>query len=170
MKNMNKNRLSTVLFICLAIALIMTACMNKTGMDETPAPTMTAAASPSVTPKTTVETQSFFDWSVNGEAIEKNLSRISELSEARVIVNDSTALVAVKLNPAYKGEVTDRIREMIASEITKADAGIQNIIVTAEETDVSRAYAISDRMRAGETLEKLKGDIENLFNNLTGRV
>lgn len=170
MKNVNSKKISSILIICLLLALLMTACMNKTGVDTNATNAPTASVSPSVTPRTTVEATTPFDWMVNGEAIEKNLSKISEISEARVVVNGQSALVAVKFNPAYKGELTDRIREMIANEITKADGNIENIVVTTDDNDVNSIYTVSDRMRAGESMNTLRTDIEDLFRKLTGRV
>ncbi|MBQ1256982.1 MAG: YhcN/YlaJ family sporulation lipoprotein [Clostridia bacterium] len=170
MKNVNRKKISTVLFLCLAIALIMTACMSKTGSDESPMTTPGASAAPSVTPKATVEAQGAFDWLVNGEKVEENLSKISEINEARVIVNGDTALVAVRFNPAYKGEMTDRIREMISNEITKADPRVKTVSVTADENAVTKTYALSDRMRAGEGIENIKKDIEDVLRSIADKM
>ncbi|MBR3928137.1 MAG: YhcN/YlaJ family sporulation lipoprotein [Clostridia bacterium] len=170
MKDVNRKKISMVLFLCLAIALIMTACMNKTGSDENPMTTPGMTAAPSVTPSATVESQGAFDWLVDGEKVEENLSKISEISQARVIVNSDTALVAVKFNPAYKGELTDRIREMISNEIKKADPRIKTVTVTADENAVTKAYALSDRMRAGEAFEALKNDVEDLLRSIADRM
>lgn len=170
MKDVNRKKISMVLFLCLAIALIMTACMNKTGTDEVPMTTPGVSAAPSVTPNATVEAQGAFDWLVNGEKVEENLSKISEISEARVIVNSDTALVAVKFNPAYKGEMTDRIREMISNEIKKADPRVKTVSVTADENAVTKTYALSDRMRAGEGIENLKKDIEDVLRSIADKM
>lgn len=170
MKDLNRKKISTLLFLCLAIALVMTACMNKTGVDEAPAFTPGPSAAPAATPKTTVEAASAFDWTVNGERIEENLSRISEISEARVIVDGNTALVAVRFNSAYKGELTDRIREMVKEEITKADARITDVTVTSDAAAVEKTYALSDRLRAGETMGNLKSDLQNLLNSIKDKL
>ena len=170
MKDVNRKKISMVLFLCLAIALIMTACMNKTGTDEVPMTTPGVSAAPSVTPNATVEAQGAFDWLVNGEKVEENLSKISEISEARVIVNSDTALVAVKFNPAYKGAITDRIREMISNDINKADPRVKTVSVTADENAVTKTYALSDRMRAGEGIENLKKDIEDVLRSIADKM
>ena len=170
MKNVNRKKTSMVLSLCLAVALVMTACMNKTGLDEQPMSTPGASAVPSMTPKATVEATGAFDWLAEGEKIEENLAKISEISQARVVVDGDTALVAVKFNPAYKGELTDRIREMVANEIRKADARIRTITVTADEDAVTKTYAISDRMRAGEGLESLKKDISDILNSIADKL
>ena len=170
MKDVNRKKISMVLFLCLAIALVMTACMSKTGTDENPMTTPVASATPSGTPQATGEAQGAFDWLVHGEKVEENLSKISEISQARVIVDSDTALVAVKFNPAYKGELTDRIRDMIANEIKKADPRVKNVSVTADENAVTKTYALSDRMRAGEGIETLKKDIEDVLRSIADKM
>ena len=145
----------------------MSACMRSSSTDT--APEMTPSASPAVTPSATVSNNNPFDWNVNAPQIENNLGRISEISEARVVVDSPTALVAVKFSPAYKGELTPRIREMVAAEIMKADPSIKTVAVTADEADVDKAYSLADRLRAGEALEGLKKDIEDIVRNITTR-
>ena len=44
----------------------------------------------------------------------------------------------------------ERIREMVAAEVKKADPNIQTVAVTAEDDDVDGVYDISDRLRKGE--------------------
>ena len=167
MKNRKNNNLATVLFACLALALVMTACMNASTTDTAPAGTPGPA--PSMAPSATVANRDPFDWNVHASEIEENLRRISEISEARVVVDGSTALVAVKFAPAYKGEMTPRIREMVAGEIMKADPEIKTVAVTADEADVTRAYDLSERLRAGEVIDNLRNDIEEIVRNITTR-
>lgn len=167
MNNLRNRTLSHILFACLAAALLLTACMSSsTGSD---APDATPSASPSAAPETTVSNKNPFDWSVNTPEIENNLGRISEISEARVVVDGQTALVAVKFSPAYQGEMTPRIRQMIAGEIMKADSSIKTVAVTADEADVGKTYDLSDRLRAGEKIEAIKKDIEDIVRNITTR-
>lgn len=167
MKDVNRKKISMVLFLCLAIALVMTACMSKTGTDENPMTTPGASAAPSVSPQATVEAQGAFDWLVNGEKVEENLSKISEISEARVIVNGDTALVAVKFNPAYKGEMTERIREMVAAEVMAADPRITTVAVTAYEDDVDDVYELADKMALGRDVNELKEEVSEIVRNAT---
>ena len=159
MKNLKNRNLTSVLVLLFAVALIMSACMRSSSTDT----------APEMTPSATVSNNNPFDWNVNAPQIENNLGRISEISEARVVVDSPTALVAVKFSPAYKGELTPRIREMVAAEIMKADPSIKTVAVTADEADVDKAYSLADRLRAGEALEGLKKDIEDIVRNITTR-
>ena len=108
-----------------------------------------------------------FDW-MNGAAdIEKAISQISEISDARVVVTNSTALVGVRFDNAYKGEITERIREMVAAEVLKADPSIQTVAVTASEDDVKKVYELSEQIRSGRTADELSADINSIVRNAT---
>ena len=78
-----------------------------------------------------------------------------------------TALVGVKFTAAYKGEMTERIREMVAAEVKKADPAIQTVAVTSYEEDVAKVYAIADQVRAGRAMDELAADINEIVRNAT---
>ena len=108
-----------------------------------------------------------FDWVTGAGQIEGNVNRISEIADSRVVVTGTTALVGVKFTSAYQGELTERIREMIAAEVKKADPSIQTVAVTASEEDVGRVYEISEKLRSGEPAEPLGEKINEIVRNAT---
>ena len=108
-----------------------------------------------------------FDWANGAADIEKAIARISEVADARVVVTNSTALVGVKFDNAYKGEITERIREMVAAEVLRADPNIQTVAVTASEDDVNKVYALSEQIRAGRNADELSAEINAIVRNAT---
>ncbi len=108
-----------------------------------------------------------FDWANGAADIEKAIARISEISDARVVVTNTTALVGVKFDNAYKGELTERIREMVAAEVLKADPAIQTVAVTSAPEDVKKVYELSEQIRSGRTADELSADINSIVRNAT---
>jgi len=108
-----------------------------------------------------------FDWANGAAEIEKAIDQISEIAESRVVVTNSTALVGVKFDSVYKGQLTERIREMVAAEVLKADPSIQTVAVTSDDGDVQKVYALSDQIRAGRTADELSSDINSIVRNAT---
>ena len=169
---MNQRKLKRM-FLALALILVagvtVTGCMNRSG-NETTQPAPTADYMPQVattdSPGATRSAERF-DWTRNAAQIEARLSQISEISEARVVVTGNTALVGVKFNQAYQGEMTERIREMVAAEILAADPQITTVAVTADEDDVEDVYEISERTLAGREMDTLKEDINEIVRNAT---
>ena len=108
-----------------------------------------------------------FDWANGASDIEKAIGGISEIADARVVVTNTTALVGVKFDNAYKGELTERIREMVAAEVLKADKAIQTVAVTSAEEDVKKVYELSEQIRAGRTADELSAEINSIVRNAT---
>ena len=191
---MSNYKVLSLILAVLAVCAALASCMRNDAarVDQTPEPTASYAprggatagptagvygeseTPPSVSGATVNEGDtsastgtSAFDW-MNGAAdIEKAIGQLSEISEARVVVADTTALVGVKFDPAYKGEMTERIRQMVASEVLKADPAIQTVAVTAHDADVQKVYALSDQVRAGRTVDQLKNEINAIVRSAT---
>ena len=182
---MKFQRLSMAFALALTVALALTGCMNDAGRNAAPAPTSTPdympgntqtvnppvatldPTAPADTSGTTGGALTPFDWANNASRIETAINRISELSESRVVVTGSTALVGVKFDNVYKGQLTERIRQLVAAEVMRADPSIQTVAVTGDEADVQKIYALADQIRAGRTADDLAGDINSIVRNAT---
>ena len=108
-----------------------------------------------------------FDWTKNAAGIEARINQISEIAESRVVVNGNTALVAVKFAPEYRGEMTERIRQMVAAEIMAADPNIQTVAVTADDDDVEDIMDIAEDLLSGANADEIKDDINEIVRNAT---
>lgn len=185
-------KISKIFLMTLIMAMAcsgMTACMNMGGEDKNvlPTPEGTANFMPDTTNNIsgdmgaapgnygnagrTGETAGgalgVFDWANGAANIENNINQISEIAESRVVVTGTTALVGVRFTGAYRGEMTERIREMVAAEVKKADPGIQTVAVTADDEDVAKIYSLSDEVRAGRVMDELSAEINEIVRNAT---
>ena len=163
-----KKSLFSVFVLALLAAVLLAGCMNR-GDESAVEPTST----PDYMPQGTVNSSAApsvgagFDWTKRAAEVEGRIAQLSEVSEARVVVEGNTALVAVKFNQAYQGEKTERIREMVAAEVMQADPRITTVAVTADDEDVQGVYELSDRVLAGTPLEQLKDRINEIVRNAT---
>ena len=174
---MKKIKSGMTLMTLAALALSLAACMNMAQEPAaTAAPTASATMSatfmPNGTPAPTdamnqTGLNAAFDWRGNASRIEERINQISEISESRVVVTGSTALVGVKFASAYKGEMTERIREMVAGVVREADPSIQTVAVTAEKGDVDAVYGFADQIQTGKNGDDLAEDINRIVRNIT---
>ena len=178
---MSIRKIIPVILIIAAVGLALAACMNNDTANLPPAPTATADFAPGGaqngaqngsgaagnTAATTDGALNPFDWANGASDIERAISRISELSDARVVVTNTTALVGVKFDGAYKGKLTERIREMVAAEVLRADPNIQTVAVTANDNDVKKVYELSEQIRSGRTADELAAEINAIVRNAT---
>lgn len=189
---MKINALLIVAAVVLALSLALTGCMNSTTRNVNPSTTNSPdympgnngnangdvvpvnPTSPAATANNDGSTSGAtsgalmpFDWANGAAQIEAAIARISEIAESRVVVTDSTALVGVKFDGVYKGQLTERLRQMIAAEVMKADPSIQTVAVTSEAGDVQKVYALSDQIRNGRTSDELSDSIHAIVRNAT---
>lgn len=181
-----KNHLKTIAMIALGLVLMLSlsGCMRSNNEPQTTAPEAT------VMPSTTdglmpVETNApdgavgatdapeggvvgeRFDWKAKAALVENRINLFSEIAESRVVAYEQTALVGVRFANQYKGEMTQRIRDMIAGEVMAADANIQVVAVTADTADVETIYELADRMKTGVDEATLREDIDKIVRNAT---
>jgi len=167
--------ISLVLVLCFALG----GCMNAYRQPEptpeyTMGPTNGVTNEPNATngigaatPAPGASPLVAFDWMQRGKSIEDNINRISEISASRVIVNGGTALVGVQFASQYKGELTGRIRDMVAAEVQNADPAIQKVAVTAEPNDVTKINEIADKIQGGAPANQFEGEIDAIVRNAT---
>lgn len=171
MEKVSFKKLFFAVLLVAAVCIAATGCMNRVEegkVDASPEP------SPSYMPQATIgntgaarQMTARFNWANDAAQIENRIGQISEISEARVVVTGETALVGVKFNQAYRGEMTERIREMVAAEVMAADPEITTVAVTADEDDVEDIYELSERSMLGRELDTLKEDIQEIVRNAT---
>ena len=158
----------SVFFITVfALMFSLTGCMSAGDEDRTEV-TAAPTQQPVVTAEATAQPAAF-DWNSESKNVEDAIVQLSEIKEARVAIDGDTALVGVRFDDAYKGEMTDRIREMIAGVVQKADPRIKTVAVTAEENDVNSIFDIAGRVAsgAGDVFEDFGEDIKKIVNNVT---
>ena len=174
MNNAKFKRMFLALALALVIGVTATGCMNQgSGMLLDDNRDTASPGRPSPSPSAAAQSQGAtaqsarFDWTRDASRVEERLGQISEISEARVVVTGDTALVGVRFDKAYQGEMTERIREMVAAEVMAADPQITTVAVTADGDDVKEVYELSERTSLGKDLDTLKEDIEEIVRNAT---
>jgi len=177
------------LFACAALilALALTGCMNagnrtnESPNEARPSDVPYIATDPEnmTTPAPTQQTQQGsgqnassdmnaepFDWRQNAAQVEERIAQFSEIAESTVVVNGNTALVGVKFDPQYRGELTERIRQMIAGVVMSFDAQVQTVAVTAEAEDVRTIGDLSAKMAEGDETS-IKTAMDKIIRNTT---
>lgn len=169
MKKMKLDRRMFCVVALLLAALTLVGCMNKKQdlamqVENSPKAMQQSATAQ---PETAQKSAGRFDWTKNAAQIENRIDQISEVSDARVVVTGNTALVGVRFDEAYRGDMTERIREMVAAEVMAADPQITTVAVTADAEDVDEVYQLSERTTLGRDLDDLKDDINEIVRNAT---
>ncbi len=183
MNGMKKGLLFTMMLAVLSLAL--TGCFRST-TEVTPTPTpvplvtgvpgvvggtvmpgVSAVPGVGTVPGATTVPGQPFDWTTKAATIENRINMFSEIQETSIVTSGNTALVGVVFTPQYKGEMTQRIRDMIAGEVMAADPSIQVVAVTAESQDVATIKQLAQQQRTGSNPEQMKTEVEKIVRNAT---
>jgi hypothetical protein len=162
-----------VLVLSLTLAAALSACMRSNNGPVAPEVTMAPEAFATGMPGATTQpdnpvVQDAFDWTARAGDVEKRVGMFSEIADSRVIAMDQTALVGVKFASQYRGEMTQRIREMIAGEVMAADPSIQVVAVTAEPGDVATIFNLAEQMKTGGAREEdVRAQVDRIVKNAT---
>lgn len=183
---MNRNRKPFFVAACaLLLALLLAGCMNAGNRttdhpnEAEPsgvpyvgtAPEGTTTAAPTQQPvderqgaqNAPVEP---FDWKASVGQVQDRINQFSEIAESTVVVSGNTALVGVKFDPQYRGELTERIRQMIAGVVMSFDAQVQTVAVTAESEDVETVRELSEKMAQGDE-SAARTEMDKIIRNTT---
>lgn len=172
--------------LVLILGAVSAGCMNigNRGEEVTPSPGVTmipngtgagietpggAAVVPSPGLSTAMPggTAMPYDWSTNVGAVEQRINMFSEIQDSRVVVIGNTALVGVTFTNQYKGQLTQRIHDMIAGEVQAADVAVQTVAVTSEQADVAKINSIADQIKAGAPGTDFEQEIDAIIRNAT---
>ncbi len=178
MNGLKKGLLFTMALAVLCLSL--SGCFrttNEVTPTTTPVPLVTnmptdtagVAGLPGATllPGATMSPVGQFNWAAQATTIENRINMFSEIQESSIVTSGTTALVGVVFTPQYKGQMTQRIRDMIAGEVMAADPGIQVVAVTSEPQDVATIKQLAQQQRSGASQDQLNTEVEKIVRNAT---
>ncbi len=118
---------------------------------------LTPGASPSMTPGTTLSpAPSASASTVSGADMSKKIAeeidKISEVASSSVAIVGDSALIGIQFDQQYKGELTTRIKDMVAEKAKAADPNIKRVAVSADPDIVTRVKAMMADLQSGKSV------------------
>ena len=167
----------------IAVGMTLTGCaagtantMNPTAAPATmqPTATMTATNSPmaSAEPTGTPMAQTSMTPAQAGqlaERISEAVERISEISDAEVIVYDDRVLIGVEFEDQYNAGLDDRMKQMITEKVQEVDKTLTRVEITNDETLYGQIKNFGERLGKATGFDELADDFGDLWNRITGR-
>jgi YhcN/YlaJ family sporulation lipoprotein len=98
--------------------------------------------------------------------IEGEVDKLSEVKSSAAFVSGDKAVVAVEFDEAYKGEMTDRITQMIVEKAKQVDSRITNVSVTDDPDMMTDVKDMRTRADGGDLLADIKAEFDKLFQRL----
>lgn len=170
--------------LCMAAAsMVMAGCSAKTmSVSPTASPMATNVPptnSPMATAEVTVEPSPAATAGVTdmtpaqagklAEKIAQAVQQISEVEEAKVVVNNGHALVAVKFDAQYSAGLDDRMKQQIIQTVQKVDDTLKDVEVTDDDTLYGQIKGLGERVANVTGLDELADDFGDLWDRIVGR-
>ena len=103
------------------------------------------------------------------EKIAQAVQQISEVEEAKVVVNNGRALVAVKFDAQYSAGLDDRMKQQIIQTVQKVDDTLKDVEVTDDDTLYGQIKGLGERVANVTGMDELADDFGDLWDRIVGR-
>ena len=100
------------------------------------------------------------------EQIEDELERLSEVSDAEVVLAGNSAAIALKFDSQYKGGVDDRLTDIVKDRINGVISGVTNVVVTDDAALMDQLETLGERLEAASDM----ADIQNELNAIISKI
>lgn len=170
---MNNKKHWLAIALAAAICLTFAGCFNAATQpaeipDETLAPPTTVEPLESLPPAPAEgQTQAqAFDWRTHADGVKNRIKLFSEIADCTLATAEQTAVVGLKFTTSYKGELTQRIKDMVAGELMAADPALTTVAVTSDPADYARIESLARRQQQNAPAQDLKPEIDQIAKNL----
>jgi len=134
-------------------------------MPEPAMPGGTTAPGATVGPETT-GVMSTGEAAATAKRLSEEVVKLSEIDKATTVVLGNTALIGVSFASQYRGEMTTRIKDMVAERVKKAAPAIQQVTVTADPDLVTRIQAIMAKVQDGAGAAEIGTEFSEIVNRV----
>lgn len=93
-------------------------------------------------------------------------TKISEIDSCVTAIIGDTCVAGVQFDKQYKGEMTDRIRDMVTARIQSAAPNIDRIAITADPQIAAEIGTIANRISQTNALGELTGDLNVILEKI----
>lgn len=100
------------------------------------------------------------------EQIEDELERLSEVTDAQVIVAGNTAAVALQFDKQYQGGIDDRLEKMVKERIKGVVSGVDNVHVTQDTNLFDQLDKLGDRLDGASDMADIQTELDAIVNKI----
>lgn len=103
------------------------------------------------------------------EQIEDELERLSEVTDAQVVVAGNTAAVALQFDKQYQGGIDERLEKMVQERIKGVVSGITNVAVTQDTNVFDQLDKLGERMETASDMAAIQSDLDALVSRIKSK-
>ena len=102
------------------------------------------------------------------EQIEDELERLSEVSDAEVVLAGNSAAVALEFDSQYKGGIDERLTEIVKERIGGVISGVTNVAVTDDAALMDQLETLGERLDAASDMADIQTELNAIIKEIQG--
>ena len=100
------------------------------------------------------------------EEIEDELERLSEVTDAQVVLAGKNAAVALRFNSQYQAGIDERMREIVQDRIDGIVSGIDKVAVTDSVDIFDELNTLGDRLEGAADMTEIQNQLNAIINRI----
>ena len=100
------------------------------------------------------------------EEIEDELERLSEVTDAQVVLAGKKAAVALRFDSQYQAGIDDRMREIVKDRIDGIVSGIEKVAVTDSADIFDELNTLGDRLEGAADMTEIQNQLNAIINRI----
>lgn len=100
------------------------------------------------------------------EQAEEDIEKLSEVSDAQVVIAGHRAAVALEFDSQYQGGVDERLRKMVQQRIDGLVKGVTEVSVTDDTTLYGRIEALGDKLDGAAALSEIENELKDIITGI----
>ena len=100
------------------------------------------------------------------EEIEDELERLSEVTDAQVVLAGKNAAVALRFDSQYQAGIDDRMREIVTDRIDGIVSGIDKVAVTDSADIFDELNTLGDRLEGAADMTEIQNQLNAIINRI----
>lgn len=100
------------------------------------------------------------------EEIEDELERLSEVTDAQVVVSGNTAAVALRFDSQYQTGIDNRLENMVRDRIKGIVSGVNNVVISSDKTIYDNLESLGDRLENASSLSEIQNELDALLERM----
>lgn len=98
--------------------------------------------------------------------LEAELVKLSEVTDAQVVVAGNVAAVAIETDSQYQGGVDDRIKTMVKERMDGIFTGIDRVAVTDDADLFDQLKSLGDRLDGEADMEEIRNELDAIMDKI----
>lgn len=101
------------------------------------------------------------------EDIADELERLSEVTDAQVVIAGNDAAVALTFDSQYQGGIDDRLKEIVQDRIDSVITGVTNLAVTDDVGIMDQLETLGEKLENATDLTDVQNELNAIINKIT---